>query len=338
MAAAQPPEESRKHPSGQLRGFPCVNSGLTACFAKIYTVGLNCWHSLQAPLAESMNKQTEQLEKNELIEWLDQKFGHLRPYASQIVFGIVALIALSFAAAFFFKSRADLQASQWQNLNSAINTFALDRQTSHLLNMAEEYPDVEASMWALQLAGDVEMRNGLSTLNSDTSSAIRNLEKAKKAYEKLLESPVKKSPDLIQRATYSLGFCLESLGEFDEAKKIYQKVIDEAGSSVYGEPSRLALARLAQPEIVAFYEAYKRTAVAPVGELPKRPDISFPELGAESGSGEAGSTEPAPAAETPAAETPAADAPAAEAVAEPANEKAAEEPAKEGDSKDGGGQ
>jgi tetratricopeptide (TPR) repeat protein len=266
-----------------------------------------------------MNKQTEQLEKNELVEWLDQKFGHLRPYLGQILFGIIALIALVFAAAFFFKSRADLQATQWQNLSSAINTFSLDRQTSHLLNLAEEYPDAESSMWALQLAGDVEMRNGLSTLNSDTSAALRNLEKAKKAYQKLLDSPVKKNPELTQRATYSLAYCLESLGEFDEAKKVYQKIVDEAGSSVYGDPSKLALTRLAQPEIVAFYDAYKKTSVAPLGELPKRPDISFPETPAETGAienapaAEAASAAPAtPATATPTTEAPAgSDSPAA---------------------------
>jgi tetratricopeptide (TPR) repeat protein len=285
-----------------------------------------------------MNKQTEQLEKNELIEWLDQKFGHLRPYVAQILFGIIALIALTFAAAFFFKSRADLQASQWQNLSSAINTFSLDRQTSHLLNLAEEYPEAESSMWALQLAGDVEMRTGLSTLNSDTSAAIRSMEKAKKAYQKLLDSPVKKNPELTQRATYSLAYCLESLGEFDEAKKIYQKIIDEAGTTVYGEPSKQALARLAQPEIVAFYDAYKKTSVAPMGELPKRPDITFPEPPAETGAtGNAPAAEAAaaPAAVTPAAVTPAEAAPAEAAPAE-APAEASTPAVEENVKKDGG--
>lgn len=283
-----------------------------------------------------MNKQTEQLEKNELVEWLDQKFGHLRPYKSQILFSLLALLALAFAVAFLVKSRADLQASQWQNLNAAINNFSIDRQTSHLTNLAEEYPDSESSMWALQLAGDFELRNGLSTLNSDTSSALRNLEKAKKAYQKLLDSPVKKTPELVQRANYSLGYCLESLGDFDAAKKIYQKIVDEAGSSVYAEPSRMALARLAQPEIVAFYEAYKKTSVAPLGELPKRPDISFPEPPAETGS--SGNPPAAESAASPAAGAPVPDAsstvnpstvtaPASEASAKEASAK--EAPAKE---------
>lgn len=262
-----------------------------------------------------MNKQTEQLQNNELVDWLDKKFGHLRPYTSQILFGIIALIALGFAVAFLFKARADVEARQWQNLNSAMNTFAIDRQTSHLLNLAEEFPDSESSMWALQLAGDVEMSTGLRTLNSDTQSALRNLEKAKKAYQKLLDSPVKKAPELVQRANYALAYCLESLGEFDESKKVYQKIVDEAGTSVYAEPSRLALERLAQPEILAFYDAYKKSAVAPLGELPKRPDISFPETSAV----ETPKSEPAPAAPTP--ETPAAAAPAAETPAAPEAEK-----------------
>jgi|688.fasta_scaffold150020_1 tetratricopeptide (TPR) repeat protein len=266
-----------------------------------------------------MNKQPEQLEQNELVEWLDKKFGHLRPYTSQILFGLLALVALGFAVAYLIYSRMDVQAKQWQTLSSAINTFNLDRQTSHLTNIAEEFPDAESSMWALQLAGDVEMANGLQQLNSDPQSAVRTLEKAQKYYNKLLDSPTKKSTDLIQRATYALAYCTESLGQFEEAKKLYQKIVDQAGTSVYADPSKMALERLAQPEIVAFYEAYKRSAVAPLGELPKRPDISFPE---------------APAAESSSAQPPATETPAAAPAA--AAEQPAAAPAAETEKKDGG--
>ena len=266
-----------------------------------------------------MNKQTEQLEQNELVEWLDKKFGHLRPYTSQILFGLLALMALGLAIAYLIYTRMDVQAKQWQTLNSAINTFNLDRQTSYLTNIAEEFPDAESSMWALQIAGDVEMSNGLQQLNSDPQSAVRNLEKAQKYYNKLLDSPTKKSTELVQRSTYALAYCTESLGQFEEAKKLYQKIVDQAGTSVYAEPSKMALERLAQPEILAFYEAYKRSAVAPLGELPKRPDISFPEAPA------AGSS----SAQPPTTETPAA-APAASA------EQPAAAPAGETEKKDGG--
>lgn len=285
-----------------------------------------------------MNKQTEQLEQNELVEWLDKKFGHLRPYTSQILFGLLALIALGLAIAYLIHTRTDLQAKQWQTLSSAINTFSLDRQTSHLLNMVEEFPDAESSLWGLQLAGDIEMNEGLGILNSDPQSAIRKLEKAQKAYKKLLDSSTKKSTELIQRATYALAYCTESLGQFDEAKKIYQKIVDEAATSVYADPSKAALERLAQPEILAFYEAYKRSAVAPLGELPKRPDISFPDGPAA----DASSAQP-PAAETPAAATPPVENPPAAAPVEtpkadsaPAAGQPATPPAGDTEKKDGG--
>ena len=93
-----------------------------------------------------MNKQTEQLEQNELVEWLDKKFGHLRPYTSQILFGLLALMALGLAIAYLIYTRMDVQAKQWQTLNSAINTFNLDRQTSYLTNIAEEFPDAESAL------------------------------------------------------------------------------------------------------------------------------------------------------------------------------------------------
>lgn len=225
-----------------------------------------------------MNKQTEELEHNELVDWLDKKFGHLRPYAKQIGFGLVALLALFFAVAFLIKSRWDLHALQWQNLSSALNAFYIDNQTSHLFNLADEYPEMESSMWALLIGADVEVQVGLNKLNSDPVAAIKNLDKGKKAYERLLASSVKRSPELEQRAQFGLAFAQESLGEFDAAKGSYQKILDQAPDSIYGEPARQALDRLANPDFVAFYAAYKRTSVAPIGELPPRPDISFPEI------------------------------------------------------------
>ena len=223
-----------------------------------------------------MNKHKEELQHNELVDWLDKKFGHLRPYTGQIIFGVIAIVALIFAGALYFKTRADMHAEQWRQLSLAINSHFIDGQTSQFTNMADEYPDVEASMWALQLAGDVELRNGLQKLNSDTNNAIRNLEKAEKSYKRLLDSPVKKSTMLQQRAVYSLAYAQESLGKFDLASATYERILKEAPESIYAEPSTMALRRLASPDLIAFYEAYKKTSIAPPGDLPKRPNILFP--------------------------------------------------------------
>jgi tetratricopeptide (TPR) repeat protein len=224
-----------------------------------------------------MNKHKEELQHNELVDWLDKKFGHLRPYSNQIILGVIGAIVLVFGVAMYFKTRADRHAEQWRQLNLAIYGHFIEGKTSEFTYMAKEYPNFEASMWALQLAGDVELRNGLQKLNSDTTAANKNIKDAISLYQQLLDSNVKKSPMLQQRAVFSLAYAQESLGTFDAARTTYERILSEAPNSIYVEPAKMALQRLANPDLVAFYEVYKKTSIAPLGDLPKRPNISFPD-------------------------------------------------------------
>ena len=63
-----------------------------------------------------------------------------------------------------------------------------------------------------------------------------------------------------------------------ESSVEYERLINESPDSHLVDSAKRALERLNNPAIVAFYDKYKLTSVPEAVKLPKRPDISFPEL------------------------------------------------------------
>ncbi len=237
-----------------------------------------------------MNKHTQELQHNELVDWLEAKFGHLRPHVGKIVFFLVALVAIGVMLAFYLRARSEVYASQWERLNMALTQRQMDGQTRQFTDYADEFPDEPASLWAWQFAADGEMGSGLRLLISQWDEGRRRLEKAKSLYTRVLESPANKSALLLERANYGLAYCLEALGDFQAAKQRYQKIIDEAPQSAFAKPSREALQRMGNTDWIAFHNEFYKIGIAPGLVLPARPDISFPDIDAE---------EPPPAAIDP---------------------------------------
>jgi tetratricopeptide (TPR) repeat protein len=84
------------------------------------------------------------------------------------------------------------------------------------------------------------------------------------------------------RSTFSLAYAHESLGEFEEARKLYQQLVEQAPDSAFGQAAQRGLHRCTDPSFAIVYDRFKEWedpfAVAP-GETPsEKPDISFPEI------------------------------------------------------------
>lgn len=225
-----------------------------------------------------MNQQTQELEGNELVDWLEAKLGHLRPHLTNIILVFVLVVVLIAAIMMIRYSQQEIAGAQWQQLNTVMNQFAFDQQTDRFTELAETYPDESASLWALHIAGLADMQTGLGNLISKRADGIRQLEKARKNFQKILESKMEKSASLMQRTLYSLATTQEALGEFDEAKKVYQQLVDSFPQTFYADAVKRAQERLQNSQLVAFYEKFKTVGIAPGLKLDPRPDISFPDL------------------------------------------------------------
>jgi len=85
-----------------------------------------------------------------------------------------------------------------------------------------------------------------------------------------------------RRSMFSLAYANESLGEFDAAKTMYQRVIDEAPDSIFAESAQRGLERASNPSFAKLYDdfaSYKPAVEeAPGAVVPDAPDIDFPEI------------------------------------------------------------
>jgi len=220
-------------------------------------------------------------------KWLEA----LRPYGNLIAFAFVLVLVVFFASAWYVQHLQRKNEAQWMQLNRSLAETRLTGKTDSLLDVADVYPDGKAGLWALQIAGDVDLRSGLGLMtNSDSrpegiqiEEGLKQVEKARRALQKIVDAPAaQKSVMLQQRSTFSLAYALESLGEFSEAKKYYQVIVDTAPDSPFGPPAARGLERVSNPEFVALYEKFKNwedtLGTAPGPPIPGVPDISFPEL------------------------------------------------------------
>ena len=161
---------------------------------------------------------------------------------------------------------------------------------------------------ALQLAGDYDMRTGLSKLSFDREGGIKLIEKARDSLQAVVDAPAtQKSTMLQRRSTFSLAYAYESLGDFEKAKVLYQQLVDAAPDAAFADSARRGVKRTSNPEYVALYEKFKNhedvLGDAPGPAIPQKPDISFPDLdGSETktgGGGEFGSEPEKKAPENP---------------------------------------
>ena len=209
----------------------------------------------------------------------------LRPYGAFIALGVALLFLAFIAVAWSIKVRFDQQERPWMALNQKIAEFGLTGNTSGLKEVAEDFPDGAAGLWGLQLAGDLDLRNGNAQLPVDRTAGIKLIEKARDTLKKIVDAPAASKSTMLQRcSTFSLAYAYESLGDFENAKKIYQQIVDSTPQSALADPARRGIVRSSDPAYAIVYAKFKDwvdpMADAPGPAVPSRPDISFPDVNA----------------------------------------------------------
>ena len=228
----------------------------------------------------SKDKQKE-IQENELVSWGEEKLGHLKPYARQIGL-FVALVLIGFMAiTWLIGTQREKYSLQWRELHLASTETNLTQNSSRLLDVAESFPDQRAGVWSLQMAGDYDMRTGLSQLSYDREGGLALIRRAKDNYAKVVEAEAQiKSKDLQERSLFSLAYAHESLGEFDQAKDFYSKLVEASPDSPFSPPSQRGIERCSSDDLVALYSRFKDWKIeeeeAPGAPTPDRPDINFP--------------------------------------------------------------
>lgn len=210
---------------------------------------------------------------------------HFPKIGIAVAVGLLVLIGVTL----LIKSQQQSRSMPWNELAKARNEFVFSQNSDSLTRVAAEYPNSPAGMWGLQLAGDVELRNGIGQLASDREGGRKAVEKAADLFQQIVDSPDSaKSPMIQQRSLFSLAYARETLGEFDAAAKLYEQLAEAAPDSSFADAAERGARRASNPAYAAVYEKFVNwedvEGEAPGPNVPDRPDISFPEfenLGAE---------------------------------------------------------
>ncbi len=239
------------------------------------------------------SKQTPEIEENMLVSWFESKFAFLQPHYKVIGLVSAILVLACVLGAILYQTNADTYASQWNQFNLALTNFANDQKTDHLTSMADEIPGTQASLWALQLAGDQELNMGLARLTNPSRfpeediddlrpNAIRMIEKAQANFEKVLASGINRPDHLQVRTAFSLARALESLGQWDESNKYYKQVVEFAPEGEFSAKAKRGVVRTSDSTLQAFYDNFRtsKIGIAPGITLPEddEPNIGFPDL------------------------------------------------------------
>jgi len=236
-----------------------------------------------------MNKRKQEeneIGENDLVSYLEEKMGHLKPYWTQITLGICILVLMLLAAVYLFDQGKKNEAGKWQALIEARLQYRNTGDNTLLVDFADQYPDDKAGLWALLWAADAEVRSGLAEFSSDRESGYTKVTKAQGFYQRIVDSNASKSTELQRRSVYGLAYAHESNGEFEKAAEFYQQLVEDNPLS---DDAKRGLARSTSQEFATVYNMFKEfdagEGTAPGLKLPRRPDISFPELGGQPNSG-----------------------------------------------------
>ncbi|MDG2105650.1 MAG: tetratricopeptide repeat protein [Pirellulaceae bacterium] len=239
-----------------------------------------------------MNKKKRELEQNELADALGSKIEELTPYLPKFALFSGLAILLIIAGAFWYNTREKVSSEQWREY------FVSSRFTDSrgMKTVAEFFPNTTVGTLALISAADADYANGSRNIISNRENYTNQLKAAISNYELALENS---NADKFERAraTYALGYSLEAMGRFDDARKMYTEVVEQLPDTPESELSGKALKRVDNPQITSIYAAFD--AWAPADEsapgesgslLPVRPDITLPATGTDEPAGEAKST------------------------------------------------
>ena len=215
---------------------------------------------LDGKIERSMKtERKEELETNELEDWLTTFLEDIKPYA-KIITAVAVLLAvgiflISFGAAQRKKNRAlawtDLFAIQ-VNANSTFDPQQKSDFVDKLIELSDREKGSPVGAWALQYAGDISLALGSDQLWDDRDEANTRFQEAASSYQTALDDA--NHDALRQRALLGLAQANEALKEYAAAESNYQDIIDRWPSSQASESAQARLGFLQQPSTREFYD------------------------------------------------------------------------------------
>lgn len=219
------------------------------------------------------SKHRHELQTNDLSKLAEKIAKPLDVHANQIL-GVVCVASIIAAGVIYWVRSSNAQQS------AAWTEIAAHRTADDLKDVAERYDGTSAAAWAKLQEAERRLAEGIPQMFTDRETAVRELGKAKAAFESLLSRPGI-APVARERALFGLARCLESQSDggksLDEAVAKYESLVKEFPDSPYREIAEKRVTMLKNHEAQEFYAWFSKENPKPP-PAPKPSDGKLPNL------------------------------------------------------------
>jgi hypothetical protein len=211
------------------------------------------------------SKHRHELQTNDLSKLAERIVKPLDAHANQVL-GVVCVVSIIAAGVIYWvRSTNAKQSAAWTEI-------AAHRSADDLKDVAENYEGTSAALWAKLQEGERRLSEGIPLMFSDRETAVKELGKAKAAFESLLSR--QGAPVIVrERALFGLARCLESQSDggksLDDAISRYEAFAKEFPDSPQKELAQKRVTMLKNRDAQEFYAWFSK-------ENPKPPPPSKP--------------------------------------------------------------
>lgn len=206
-----------------------------------------------------------ELETNALAHRLEVFIQRYKPYASQILGGIIAFIALIMIGSYLLGSSSDRKSEAWDTFNHAVTSTSLGSPTNleELRRTSQDNPGTSMQQIADVTWADAQVCFAARGYLANRPKALESLNAATSAYEGVIQSS--KDEQLTGRARLGLARIYEMQNKLDKAREEYGKV-----TGPYTKFAQVQVERLNKPDVQDTY-AWLATAQIPLPKSPSGP-------------------------------------------------------------------
>jgi hypothetical protein len=216
-----------------------------------------------------------ELETNALAHRLEVFIERYKPYASRIVGGLIAIVALILIGSYLAGSSSARKSEAWDTFNHAVTSTPPNLDELH--RTAQDYPGTPMQQVSDVTWADAQVYIASRGYLANRPKALENLNAATSAYEGVIQSS--KDERLTSRARLGLARIYEMQNKLDKAGEEYGKV-----TGAYAKYAQEQVERLKKPDVQDTY-VWLATAQIPLPKSPagsgtpgQRPEFSAGEM------------------------------------------------------------
>jgi hypothetical protein len=206
-----------------------------------------------------------ELETNALAHRLEILIERYKPYASRIVGGIIAIVALILIASYLAGTSSSRNRETWDTFNrtATSTSFGMPASLDDLHRAAQEYPGTPMQQIADVTWADAQVYIAARSYLANRPKALEMLNAATSAYEGIIQTS--KDDRLIGRSRLGLARIYEMQNKLDKAREEYGRV-----TGAYAKYAQVQAERLGKPDVQDTY-AWLATAQVPLPKAPAGP-------------------------------------------------------------------